>query len=77
MAAIFTLRRTSFLLGLVRPRANACFLVVHQPGGTRDRVELAVHAIIKLVAHVRVLVREVTVLPGTVFGRSGRLCAYK
>lgn len=70
---IFTLRRTSFFLGLVRPRANARFLVVHQSTGTRDRVKFTVHAVIKLVANFLILVRKITILSGTIFGRLWRL----
>lgn len=53
------------LAGLVRPCADAGLRIEHQPGGTGDHVELAVDAVVELVARAR-LAAVVAVQPGAV-----------
>lgn len=64
---LFTLWRASFFLGLIWPRANASFFIVHQAGWTRDRIKFSVHTIVELIADFWIFVCEITVLSRAMF----------
>lgn len=64
-------------MGFIGPRADACAFTVHQTVGARDHIELAVDAVVELIASVLVFVVEVTVQTRTMDGGLRILCEIK